>query len=490
MLGASMRGTSPKYLAALMFCAIPIFSLIAFYRTPTSWGSTFTNRMPKPSSPWSSTAALAIEDTKDLADLHDIFDSTLEGGARIRQACMLFASDDTAHQMGANVVYERSVRTHLKHAEKWGYPSHILREDIIGQGKWEVLVLRPYKIFHTLWTLKLTTAIVGIWEAPLPAINHCSGINETDWQAGRMDRVRRRGTRSIRPGEGLTRAVRWFDADTIILNENIPWSIFLPPREDFNDIHFLGNKDWHSFNCGVFMMRINEWSVNFLTQATALPLLRPDIPLGVPIPNMEQDAMRWVLDQEGYKEHAVYQPRLWYNAFSQGPDGEPETKLGDMLIHFPGVEHKYPLMGHWLDIVENEPEKTNIPLTNLTLHHDIKAFWANLRSAKQALQNATEYMEADIVVQQVFIKYPELSDDLVETSKKLERLVYEEPFHQKELKEATLLVDAALSRASKAKADAERQEVQRKEQAKAEEEKREQEEEKMKKKKEEKEKIE
>ena len=224
------------------------------------------------------------------------------------------------------------------------------------------------------------------------------------------------------------------------------------------------------------MMRINEWSVNFLTQATALPLLRPDIPLGVPIPNMEQDAMRWVLDQEGYKEHAVYQPRLWYNAFSHGPDQKPETKAGDMVIHFPGVEHKYPLMGHWLDIVENEPEKVNIPLANLTLHSDIKDFWASLRIAKQALHNATEYLEADIVVQQVLREHSELGDDLKEAFKNLERLFYEEPFQQEELKEATLLVGAALSRASKAKSEFERNKVQQEAKAKAEEKKRKQEE--------------
>ena len=217
------------------------------------------------------------------------------------------------------------------------------------------------------------------------------------------------------------------------------------------------------------MMRINEWSVNFLAQAIALPLLRPEIPIGVPIPNMEQDAMRWVLDQKGYKEHAVYQPRLWYNTFSQGPDEKPENRPGDMLIHFPGVEHKYPVMGHWLDIVENEPEKLNIPLANLTLHDNINAFWANLRTAKHALSNATEYITADIVVQQVFLKHPDLGDDLKETSKKLERLVYEEPFQQKELREATLLVDAALSRAFKAKTEAERNEAERKKKAKAEE---------------------
>ena len=139
MLGASMLGTSPKQLAALLFCAISIFSLFAFYRNPSSWSPTLANKVPQQSKSWSSND-LAVQDTKDLADQHDIFDSKYEGGARIRQACMLFSSKDTAHQMGANVVYERSVRTHLKHAEKWGYPSHILREDIIGQGKWEVLV--------------------------------------------------------------------------------------------------------------------------------------------------------------------------------------------------------------------------------------------------------------------------------------------------------------------------------------------------------------
>ena len=148
MLGAAVLGTSPKHLAALMFCATPIFIIFFSVHNPTSWGSLLTNGTSLPSRFWSSTA-LAIEDTKDLADQHDIFDSALEGGARIRQACMLFSSENTAHQMGANVVYERSVKTHLKHAEKWGYPSHILREDIIGQGKWEVLVRSSYKILHT-----------------------------------------------------------------------------------------------------------------------------------------------------------------------------------------------------------------------------------------------------------------------------------------------------------------------------------------------------
>lgn len=152
MLGAHILGTSPKHWVALVFCAIPTFF---FLFHPTSWGPAFTDRISVPSrNPWSS-IALAIGDTKDLADQISIFDSTLEGGARIRQACMLFSSKDASKQMGENVAYERSMRTHLKHAEKWGYPSHILREDIIGHGQWEVLVLFPWEILHLTWTAKI-----------------------------------------------------------------------------------------------------------------------------------------------------------------------------------------------------------------------------------------------------------------------------------------------------------------------------------------------
>lgn len=151
MLGITILGTSPKHLAALLFCILPLLSFFTFLRSPSPWGSALISQLPKPSEPWSSTA-LAIQDTKDLADQHDVFDSTLEGGPRIRQACMLFTSDDKSKEMGANVVYERSIKTHLKHAEKWGYPSHVLREDIIGQGEWQKLVLHPYKTTNLSWT--------------------------------------------------------------------------------------------------------------------------------------------------------------------------------------------------------------------------------------------------------------------------------------------------------------------------------------------------
>ena len=153
-----MLGSSAKIVPALIFAVIFIFTFFTFNRTPSLRNATSKDTSAQSSTPLSSTA-LAIEDTKSLADQNEFFDATLEGGARIRQACMLFRNNDDHGRMGANVVYERSVRTHLKHAEKWGYPSHILREDIIGQGVWDVLVLSSPEFAILIGSRKLTKNI-------------------------------------------------------------------------------------------------------------------------------------------------------------------------------------------------------------------------------------------------------------------------------------------------------------------------------------------
>lgn len=234
----------------------------------------------------------------------------------------------------------------------------------------------------------------------------------------------------------------WFDADTIILNDNIPWSIFLPPQEDLNDIHFLGTKDWTSFNCGVFFLRITEWSVQFLMAATGLPLLRPDVELANPVPNMEQNAMAWVLAQEGYKEHAIYQPRGWYNGFYQGMDQRSEIGPGDLLVHFPGVTQKFNAMARYLDKLE-APEMAKdfqIPLTNMTLQADINGFWSRVRRARDAVGRAE--------AQQHLLKKPSLGDKIKKSVDELKRILLEEAYNEKSIVQATLAVEAALKAAA------------------------------------------
>ena len=43
------------------------------------------------------------------------------------------------------------------------------------------------------------------------------------------------------------------------------WLAFLPRDDSFSNINIVGAKDWNSFNSGVFLIRVNEWSVKLLT---------------------------------------------------------------------------------------------------------------------------------------------------------------------------------------------------------------------------------
>ena len=50
-------------------------------------------------------------------------------GPRIRQMTMLFGSSP-------NEVDEQSLNTHIEHGKRWGYPTHILRRNIIDSEDW------------------------------------------------------------------------------------------------------------------------------------------------------------------------------------------------------------------------------------------------------------------------------------------------------------------------------------------------------------------
>lgn len=39
-----------------------------------------------------------------------------------------------------DAIDERCLATHLEHGERWGYPTHILREDVRGKGQWRELI--------------------------------------------------------------------------------------------------------------------------------------------------------------------------------------------------------------------------------------------------------------------------------------------------------------------------------------------------------------
>ena len=188
---------------------------------------------------------------------------------------------------------------------------------------------------------------------------------------------------------------RFFDSDTIILNPNIPWTLFLPPP-DFSNVYFIGTRDWgggSGFNAGVFFIRVNEWSVKLLTEVSALPDLQPDVQLGY---NAEQAAFKWVLKKIGYPEHVLYQPIEWFNGFEDSHGILPPVQDGDMLVHFAGLKDKKPeAMQKWLDRLDSAPYELQIPLKKTEYPANVDAYWMRLRDARKTMQKAYDWMDGN-----------------------------------------------------------------------------------------------
>lgn len=153
---------------------------------------------------------------------------------------------------------------------------------------------------------------------------------------------------------------------------------FLPP-DDFSQYHFLAAKDWNGLNAGVFFIRVHQWSVDFITEVMAEPLLKPNIEHLF----LEQGDMARVLEKPKYRDNVVYQPRIWYNTYSKGTvDAEdPDVVLGDMQVHFPGLANKQESMGYWLDMVE-KTEAWTVPLHETEYPGQVEEFWELLRKVR------------------------------------------------------------------------------------------------------------
>lgn len=182
----------------------------------------------------------------------------------------------------------------------------------------------------------------------------------------------------------------WFDADTIILNNNIPWTMFLPQEDFFSGIHFIASRDWDDLNYGVFFLRVNEWSINFLTQVATFPQSRPDVSRSGDI---DIDAMWWVLDQPENQDHVIYQPRSWYNGYDLRDRGISEIREGDMQVHLVGVndDRRKEAAAHWwLSKIEKSPQKMHMPLEASKYPEKVQMFWEALKTAMELLQRSQE----------------------------------------------------------------------------------------------------
>ncbi|EED11621.1 conserved hypothetical protein [Talaromyces stipitatus ATCC 10500] len=132
---------------------------------------------------------------------------------------------------GNNSIYERAVNTHKVHSRRFDYPHFILRRPILD-GVWN-----KYAILLSVLLRELE-----------------------------------------KPAERRLQWLFWTDADTVLMNPNLPLETFLPPPDVLN-VHLLLTKDWNGMNNGVFPIRVHPWSVELLSAALAYPVMNPNVEL-------------------------------------------------------------------------------------------------------------------------------------------------------------------------------------------------------------------
>ncbi|KHN96575.1 uncharacterized protein MAM_05518 [Metarhizium album ARSEF 1941] len=239
-----------------------------------------------------------------------------------------------------NRMHEGALRSHERHAARWGYPVHVLRHEA-GAGFW------------TKQTYLLATIVR---ELAKPA------GERVEW-------------------------IMCVEADSVVLNPEIPVEIFLPPR-DMADIHVVATRDWDGLTAGVFFVHVHPWSVTMFREAVGYPQYNQGADPGY---DADQEAIARLFamttggpDGTGYADGVVYIPRPFLNAHELG--GGSETDKGCFLVHFPGTEDlRWPLMARYLRTVETTPSEWEMPLAETAYAKKTNLFWSQVREARAAL---------------------------------------------------------------------------------------------------------
>ncbi|OAQ99598.1 hypothetical protein LLEC1_05921 [Akanthomyces lecanii] len=272
-----------------------------------------------------------------------------------------------------NSMYEGAIQSHTRHAARWGYPMHVLRQDIAA-GFWN----KP---------TYLLAMIVN--ELSKPADER---IEWMMWVTHKCHVHRHKScyaSSNMLLTFPLQTRDRWVDADSILINPEIPAEIFLPPA-DLADIHAVATKDHNGLNTGIIFVRVHPWTVTMLSETIGYPLHHPEVGLGG---NADQDVMAGIFkkqqggpDGAGYANDVIYIPRPLINAyeFSHGFEGE----RGSFIVHFPGMEEaRWSHMAGWLSAIEKTPGKWEVPLPETPHANTTDVFWRQVRAARAAIRS-------------------------------------------------------------------------------------------------------
>ncbi|OOF94905.1 glycosyltransferase family 34 protein [Aspergillus carbonarius ITEM 5010] len=236
---------------------------------------------------------------------------------------------------GNRTMYDRALKTHEAHSHKFGYPMTVLRKPILG----------------------------GLWSKP--AIILSTLIEEM----GKSEEQR-------------VQWLFWFDADTILMNPNIPLETFLPPPQ-FSETHLLLTKDWNGMNNGVFFLRVHPWSIEFFSAIVSYPVIHPDAHLLWE----DQSVMnRLKKEHEYFSRSMVYCPLRWFNAYKRNQnvtDINPKKPIhfqihpGDIIVHFPGTpaNELESTMLPYLEVAESHNPEWELPLEQTGYLREIAELW-------------------------------------------------------------------------------------------------------------------
>lgn len=174
----------------------------------------------------------------------------------------------------------------------------------------------------------------------------------------------------------------YFDADTIIMNKEIPLDIFEPPS-DYDHINYIAARDWNGLNAGVLLLRVHPWTVTLLSRVMTYQHYHPD----ESYPYAEQTILaRLTETQAEFKQYSLYMPRPWFNAYFYGMH---EVQPGMLLSHFAHPDFKWH-MYEWLKVAYEEDGSESKFYTKSVQETEypgeIRRFWNAKRRADRVIK--------------------------------------------------------------------------------------------------------
>ena len=161
------------------------------------------------------------------------------------------------------------------------------------------------------------------------------------------------------------------DSDAIIMNHNVRLEMFLPP-ESLDETKLILTRDIHGINAGVYLIKVEKWSLQLLAEVMSYRHFLPDEYLKYD----EQSATIKLLESPAHQPHYVIAPRHFFNVYPPfGLENERPAQVGDFIVHFAGRSGREE-MNDYLPLANNG--SWSVPLDQLATPREVQEFWDDI----------------------------------------------------------------------------------------------------------------